>query len=136
MLPVIILAGGLAKRLRPLKKKIPKALIKISGKPFIYHQLNYLRKQGVKRVIICVGYLGDMIKNSVGNGEKFDIKVSYSEDWPELLGTGGAIKKALPLIRDKFFILYGDSLLLGYLFLKTSLQLLFLISNSQQLFLP
>jgi NDP-sugar pyrophosphorylase family protein len=111
MLPVVILAGGLATRLRPFKKKIPKALIKISGKPFIYHQLTYLHKEGVKRVIICVGYLGDMIKNFVGNGEKFGIEVSYSEDWPHLLGTGGAIKNALPLIRNKFFILYGDTFL-------------------------
>ena len=111
MLPVVILAGGLATRLQSLKNKLPKALIKISGKPFIYHQLTYLRKEGVERVIICVGYLGDMIKNVVGNGEKFDIEVSYSEDWPHLLGTGGAIKNALPLIRNKFFVLYGDTFL-------------------------
>jgi NDP-sugar pyrophosphorylase family protein len=111
MLPVVILAGGLATRLQSLKKKLPKALIKISGKPFIYHQLTYLRKEGIKKVIICIGYLGDRIKNYVGNGKKFDIEVLYSKDWPHLLGTGGAIKNALPLITDKFFILYGDTFL-------------------------
>jgi NDP-sugar pyrophosphorylase family protein len=111
MLPVAILAGGLATRLRPLKKKMPKALFKISGKPFIHHQLINLKKQGIKKVVICIGYLGYMIKNFVEDGKKYNIKVLYSEDGAHLLGTGGAIKKALPLLGDNFFVLYGDTFL-------------------------
>jgi MurNAc alpha-1-phosphate uridylyltransferase len=96
MFPVAILAGGLAKRLHPITKTIPKAMIEISGKPFIFHQLSYLRKQGIKKVVICIGHLGDIIKSKVGDGSKFDLKISYSSDGTELLGTGGAIKKSLP----------------------------------------
>jgi len=111
MLPVAILAGGLAKRLYPITKTIPKALVKVSGKPFIFHQLSYLRNQGIKKVVLCVGHLGEMIESFVGNGSRFDLKVTYSLDGPELLGTGGAIKKALPILGDHFFILYGDTFL-------------------------
>jgi len=111
MLPVLILAGGLATRLRPITETIPKALIEIAGEPFIYHQLRYLRSQGVARVILSVGYLGEMIESSVGNGKKFDLEVSIVYDGPKLLGTGGAVKKALPLLGESFFVQYGDSFL-------------------------
>ena len=111
MLPVAILAGGLAKRLRPITNTVPKAIVEISGKPFIFHQLSYLRKQGIKKVVICTGYLGKMIEDQVGNGSRFDMKVFYSSDGSKLLGTGGAIKKALPILGNKFFILYGDTFL-------------------------
>jgi N-acetyl-alpha-D-muramate 1-phosphate uridylyltransferase len=111
MLPVAILAGGLATRLRPITQKIPKALIEIAGKPFIAHQLQYLRKQGVTSVVLCVGYLGEMIQEFVGDGYRWDLKVSYSPDGPVLLGTGGALKQALPMLGERFFVLYGDSYL-------------------------
>ena len=67
MLPVAILAGGLATRLRPITEKIPKALVPVAGKPFIYHQLTYLRDQGIDRVVLCIGYLGQMIQDVVGD---------------------------------------------------------------------
>lgn len=111
MLPVAILAGGLATRLHPTTLTIPKSLIKVTGKPFIFYQLKYLRQQGVKKVVLCTGYLGEMIKSYVGDGSIFDLKISYSSDGDKLLGTGGAIKKALPLLSDKFFVLYGDTFL-------------------------
>ena len=111
MFTVVILAGGFAKRLHPITRSIPKSLIKINGKPFIIHQLEYLRTQGIKRVVICANYLGKMIQDVVGNGENFFIKVSYSFDGLAPLGTGGAIVKALPLLEDNFYILYGDSFL-------------------------
>ncbi len=111
MLTVAILAGGLATRLHPLTKKIPKALLNVSGHPFIFHQLLYLRKQGIKKVVLCVGHLGEMIESYVGDGSKFDLEVVYSSDQTKLLGTGGAIKKAIPLLGEKFFILYGDTFL-------------------------
>ena len=111
MLPVAILAGGLATRLRPITETIPKALIQIAGEPFIFHQLRYLHQQGVASVVLCIGYLGEMIQDIVGNGSQFGVQVSYSFDGPKLLGTGGAIKAAIPLLGNNFFIFYGDSYL-------------------------
>jgi NDP-sugar pyrophosphorylase family protein len=111
MLPVAILAGGLATRLRPITETIPKALVVVAGQPFICRQLDYLHGQGVRRVVLCIGYLGEMIEAVVGNGSQFGMDVAYSPDGPVLLGTGGAIKKALPMLGDQFFVLYGDSFL-------------------------
>jgi len=111
MLTVAILAGGLATRLRPITETIPKALVDVSGQPFILRQLSYLRDQGIGRVVLCVGYLGNMIEEVVGSGEQFGLSISYSMDGPTLLGTGGALKKALPLLGENFFVLYGDSFL-------------------------
>ena len=111
MLSVAILAGGLATRLRPITQEIPKSLIEVAGEPFICHQLEYLRKQGIKSVVLCIGYLGEMIQEVVGNGSRWDMQISYSPDGPALLGTGGALRQALPLLGEHFFILYGDSYL-------------------------
>ena len=111
MFPVAILAGGLATRLRPITETIPKALVDVAGKPFIVRQLSYLREQGINEGVLCIGYLGDMIREVVGRGESLGLKVSYSEDGPNLLGTGGALTKALDLLGDQFFVLYGDSFL-------------------------
>jgi MurNAc alpha-1-phosphate uridylyltransferase len=110
-LPVAILAGGLATRLRPVTETIPKALVDVAGMPFVLRQLDYLRRQGVGRVVMCVGYLGEQIEAVVGNGAAMGLSVSYSQDWPNLLGTGGALKQALPLLDSEFLVLYGDSYL-------------------------
>ena len=107
----IILAGGLATRLRPLTEKIPKALIEINGIPFIDYQLNYLKKQGITDVVLCTGYLSEQIVDFVGSGSRYDLKIIYSNDGNKLLGTGGAIKNAAIHLNDIFFILYGDSFL-------------------------
>ena len=111
MYAVAILAGGLATRLRPITETIPKALVDVAGEPFICRQLGYLQAQGFRRVVLCTGYLGEMIKEVVGDGTRFGLKVSYSNDGPVLLGTGGALKQALSLLGDQFFVLYGDSFL-------------------------
>jgi MurNAc alpha-1-phosphate uridylyltransferase len=111
MLPVVILAGGLATRLQPLTQTIPKALIDVNGKPFIVHQLRLLRTNGVERVIVCAGYLGEMIQEYIGTGERFGLRVEFAFDGPQLLGTAGCIKKALPALGHAFFALYGDSYL-------------------------
>ena len=110
-LPVAILAGGLATRLRPVTETIPKALVDVAGMPFVLRQLDYLRRQGAGRVVMCVGYLGEQIEAVVGNGAAMGLSVSYSLDWPNLLGTGGALKRALPLLDSEFLVLYGDSYL-------------------------
>jgi MurNAc alpha-1-phosphate uridylyltransferase len=111
MYSVAILAGGLATRLRPITEVIPKALVQVAGKPFICHQLDYLKNQGITSVVLCIGHLGYLIQDVVADGSKWGIDVKYSYDGDELLGTGGAIKKALPLLGKNFFILYGDSYL-------------------------
>jgi MurNAc alpha-1-phosphate uridylyltransferase len=111
MLPIAILAGGLATRLRPVTAKIPKALIDIHGEPFIAHQLRLLREAGGGRVVICIGHLGDSIREFVGDGRQFGLQAEYSLDGPALRGTAGAIRNALPLLGEQFFVLYGDSYL-------------------------
>ena len=110
-IPVAILAGGLATRLRPITEKIPKSLIPVAGKLFLAHQLELLKSRGIRRAVLCVGYLGEMIRRDFGDGEKYGVKLDYSLDGEKLLGTGGAIKRALPLLGDDFFVLYGDSYL-------------------------
>ena len=109
--PVAILAGGLATRLRPVTQEIPKALIEVAGKPFIHHQLDYLARQGIANVVLCIGYRGEQIESAVGDGREFGLAVSYSHDGSVLLGTGGALKRALPKLGGSFFVLYGDSYL-------------------------
>ena len=111
MLPIAILAGGLATRLRPITDTIPKALVDIAGVPFIVRQLQYLRSQGGARVVLCVSHLGDQIRDIVRDGAQFGLSVDYSFDGAVRLGTGGAVKRALPLLGDAFFALYGDSFL-------------------------
>jgi NDP-sugar pyrophosphorylase family protein len=111
MLPVAILAGGLATRLGPLTKNIPKSLIPIHGEPFVAHQLRLLQSSGIQHVILCVGHLGNMIEQAIGDGRAFGVKVEYSYDGPTLLGTAGAIKGALPKLGERFFVMYGDSYL-------------------------
>jgi N-acetyl-alpha-D-muramate 1-phosphate uridylyltransferase len=111
MIPVAILAGGLATRLGQVSKTVPKALIPVAGEPFIAHQLRLLRRENVERVVLCVGHLGSLIQDFVGDGARFGLEVAYSEDGEKLLGTGGALRQAQPLLGEAFFVLYGDSYL-------------------------
>ena len=110
-LPIAILAGGLATRLKPLTESIPKSLIELAGKPFAIHQIELLRRHGITEIVFCVGHLGEKIKTALGNGSSFGVHLDYVFDGPVLLGTGGALRKALPLLRKAFFVLYGDSYL-------------------------
>ena len=110
-LPVAILAGGLGTRLGKKVLNTAKVLTDVAGKPFISRQLNYLSDQGIEEVVICVGYLGDQIKEYIGNGSKYNLKIFFSDDGDQLLGTGGSIKKASQILDENFFILYGDSFL-------------------------
>jgi NDP-sugar pyrophosphorylase family protein len=111
MLPVAILAGGLATRLGSLTEKIPKSLIPIDGEPFVAHQLRLLERNGIRHVILCVGHLGEQIERTVGDGGAFGVEVTYSYDGAMLLGTAGAIRTALPALDESFFVMYGDSYL-------------------------
>ena len=109
-IPVAILAGGLATRLRPITEKIPKSLVPVAGRPILAHQLEMLHAQGIRHAVLCIGFLGEIIQREFGS-EACGIKLEYSFDGEKLLGTGGAIKRALPKLGEEFFILYGDSYL-------------------------
>jgi len=107
--PVAILAGGLATRLRPATDKTPKALLSVAGEPFLVHQLRLLHSEGFRKIVICVGYLGEAIQANIGDGSTLGLHIDYSFDGPTLLGTGGALKRALPKFGEKFLVIYGDS---------------------------
>jgi N-acetyl-alpha-D-muramate 1-phosphate uridylyltransferase len=110
-IPVAILAGGLATRLRPLTEKIPKVLLPVAGRPFLAHQLELLRGQGIRRAVLCLGHLGEQVVEQFGDGTAWGMEILYVLDGPKLLGTGGALRNALPLLGERFFVLYGDSYL-------------------------
>ena len=111
MLPTIcILAGGLGQRLGERTARTPKPLLEVAGEPFLFHQLRLLAEHGAVRVVLCVGYLGEMIEERVGRA-RYGITIAYSHDSPQLDGTLGAIRRALPLLGDRFLVLYGDTYL-------------------------
>jgi N-acetyl-alpha-D-muramate 1-phosphate uridylyltransferase len=110
-LPVAILAGGFATRLGALLKGAPKSMVPVAGEPFIGHQLRLLRRRDVRRVVLCLGHLGATIADYVGDGSRFGLDVGYSFDGDRPLGTGGALRRALAMLGDAFFVLYGDSYL-------------------------
>jgi NDP-sugar pyrophosphorylase family protein len=109
--PVALLAGGLATRLRPITTTIPKALVEVAGRPFVDHQLDLLKRNGVRRAVLCLGHLGEQIEDHLGDGSARGMELRYAHDGPRLLGTGGALRRALPLLGPVFWVLYGDSYL-------------------------
>lgn len=111
MPPVAILAGGLSTRMRPVTERVPKALLQVAGKPFAVHQIELLRRNGITDLVFCVGHLGELIVEAIGDGAEFGVRVRYSFDGPRLLGTAGALVRALPYLGERFFTLYGDAYL-------------------------
>jgi NDP-sugar pyrophosphorylase family protein len=107
--PAAILAGGLAMRLRPITDGLPKAMVDVGGRPFIDHQLDLLRRRGMRRIVLCLGYRGGQVEAHLGDGAARGLELRYVYDGPDLLGTGGALKRAAPLLGDVFWVLYGDS---------------------------
>ncbi len=110
-LPVALLAGGLATRLRPITEKVPKLLVEVAGEPFFSHQIRLLKSAGLTRLVLCVGYLGEKIVELYGDGSRWGVRLDYAFDGPKLLGTGGALIAALPKLGEAFYVLYGDSYL-------------------------
>jgi NDP-sugar pyrophosphorylase family protein len=110
-LPTAILAGGLATRLRPVTETIPKALVEVAGRPFAEHQVEWLRAQGVERIVFCIGHRGEMIQRVLGDGRRWNVSIDYAFDGDQLLGTGGALRRARPQLGPHFFVMYGDSYL-------------------------
>ncbi len=107
---VVVLAGGLATRMRPRTETVPKALLDVAGRPFIDWQLELLARHGTTEVVMCIAYLADMIRDHVGDGARWGLRMTYVED-KDLLGTAGAVRGALPHLADVFLVTYGDSYL-------------------------
>ena len=107
---VVILAGGMGTRLRPLTLNTPKPMVPVLGKPYLHYQLDYLRRQGITRVLLLVGYLGNQIQDHFGTGGDMGMELEYCEE-KQLMGTGGALKLAEGKIREDFMVIYGDSFL-------------------------
>src|SRR3954452_19673023 len=111
--PVALLAGGLATRLRPVTQAIPKALVELAGRPFIDHQLELLHRNGVRTTVICLGHIGEQVRDHCGDGSRYGLRLRYSFDGEKLMGTGGALARAAPILGespgDALWVMYGDS---------------------------
>ena len=109
MPPIAVLAGGFATRMRPLTEQLPKALLEVAGEPFIAHQLRLFARQGIRDVKLLVGYRWEQIEEFVRDGRRFGVQVDYVVDGPTLLGTGGAVRRALDRLGPEFLLTYCDS---------------------------
>jgi NDP-sugar pyrophosphorylase family protein len=109
MPPIAVLAGGLAKRMRPLTERVPKALLEVAGEPFVAHQLRLFAREGIGDIKLLVGHCWEQIERFVGDGGRFGVKVEYIVDGPMLLGTGGAVRHALDRLAPEFLVTYCDS---------------------------
>jgi NDP-sugar pyrophosphorylase family protein len=109
----VILAGGLGTRIAPLAPDLPKTLIPIAGQPFAHHQLTLLARKGIREVVYCVGYRGEMIRQFAGGGERWGLRIRYVDEGQSLRGTAGALRLALQqgALAPAFLVLYGDSYL-------------------------
>jgi NDP-sugar pyrophosphorylase family protein len=107
----VILAGGLGTRMWPVAKTMPKTLLPVAGRPFADWQLEWLASSGVTSVVYCIGYLGEQVREHVGDGESFGLRVTYVDEGPQLRGTGGALRLAFDqgVLEERFLVLYGDS---------------------------
>ncbi len=107
---IVILAGGLGTRLKPLTETCPKPLVPVCGLPFLHWQLEDLKIQGARRVLLLVSYLGEQIEQYFGDGSAIGMEITYARE-PQPLGTGGALKNALAQLDNEFVLLNGDSFL-------------------------
>ena len=134
----VILAGGLGTRLRPLTEQLPKVMVPVNGKPFLLHLLELLKSQMVNDIVLCIGYLGEQVRDFFGNGRSFGLSITYSEEREALLGTGGALKQARSLLDDHFFVINGDTYLpvdyskVERAFLKCGKKALMVVYNNQE----
>ncbi len=132
------MAGGLGTRLRPLTERIPKAMVPVNGKPFLLHLLELLRDYGIKDIVLCIGYLGEQIKDYLNDGKDLGLNIKYSEEQGLLLGTGGALKQAQNLLDDYFLVINGDTYLpvdygeIYNIFLKRNRKALMVVYDNQE----
>ncbi len=106
-----ILAGGLGTRLGRLTQTIPKPMIPVNGRPFLEHEIGLLKRSGISDFVLCIGHLGEQVEDHFGNGSRWGVRVRYSYDGPKLMGPAGALKGAEPLLKECFFVTYGDAYL-------------------------
>ncbi len=106
-----LLAGGLATRMRPATLRVAKSMLPVAGEPFLGHQLRRLAGEGIREIVICCGHFEEQLREYAGNGSAWGCDVVYSPDGAEPLGTGGAVRQALPLLGPEFMVMYGDSFL-------------------------
>jgi NDP-sugar pyrophosphorylase family protein len=97
--------------MRPLTERVPKVLLEVAGRPFVEWQLETLKRWGFADVVLCVAYLGEMVRGFVGDGARWGVRVRYVDEGPELLGTGGALRNAVGVLEEAFLVTYGDSYL-------------------------
>jgi MurNAc alpha-1-phosphate uridylyltransferase len=112
----VVLAGGLATRMRPHTLTVPKSMLEVAGRPFVDWQLDRLAASGLRDIVLCIAHLGDQIRQHVGDGARFGLKIEWSDDssamsGSKLLGTAGALRAALHLLAPTFLVTYGDSYL-------------------------
>jgi NDP-sugar pyrophosphorylase family protein len=107
----VVLAGGLATRMRPRTLTIPKSMLEVAGRPFVDWQLEKLKACGYDDVVLCVAFLAEQVREHVGDGKRFGLQVRYADEGPTLLGTAGAIRNALEMLAPTFLVTYGDSYL-------------------------
>ncbi len=105
----VVIAGGLATRMRPKTLTIPKAMLEVAGRPFVDWLLERLAGAGYDDVVFCIAHLGEQIRAHVGDGARYGVRARYSEEGEKLLGTGGALRAALPMLDETFLVTYGDS---------------------------
>src|SRR5438105_7050928 len=111
MMQVVILAGGLGTRLGPIAARMPKALVPVNGRPFLAHVIDLLKEHGLTDLLVLHGHHGDQLERTFGDGTSSGVRLSFRHDGPRLLGTGGALRSALPQLEDEFLVLYGDTYL-------------------------
>jgi NDP-sugar pyrophosphorylase family protein len=111
----------------------------VAERPFIDHQLALLRRNGIRRVVLCLGHLGEQVEAHLGDGSMVDMQLSYSYDGDRLLGTGGALRRAAPLLGQVFWVIYGDSYLdidyravLSHFLCQQSLGLMTVLENANR----
>jgi NDP-sugar pyrophosphorylase family protein len=107
----VVLAGGLATRMYPRTRDVPKSMLEVAGRPFVEWQIEILARAGFDDVVMCIAHLGNAIRDHIGDGARFGARVQWSEEGPRLLGTAGAVRAALPLLAPAFIVTYGDSYL-------------------------
>jgi MurNAc alpha-1-phosphate uridylyltransferase len=106
----MVLAAGRGERMRPITDTLPKPLVPVAGKPLIGYHLERLARAGFKDIVINLSWLGDRIRDALGDGRDYGVSISYSEEGPEPLETGGGIFKALPLLGlGPFIVVNGDT---------------------------
>ncbi len=106
---VVVLMGGLGTRLKEYTKECPKPLVEVEGRPFFDYSLRLLIHHGFKKFLFLIGYRAEMIEEYYGDGSRLGISITYCYDGKELLGTGGAVRRAYDLLEDDFLLMYGDS---------------------------